>query len=54
MRRTTGRAQECFERLHVYMPDFKKGTLDLIEIYFATNNTAKATQLIKQTKARGE
>jgi len=46
----SARAQECFERLHVNMPGFKKGTIELMEIYFGKGNRDKAVQLVERAK----
>ncbi|HZE85507.1 MAG TPA: hypothetical protein VE035_14425 [Puia sp.] len=46
----SARAQECFERLHVNMPGFKKGTIELMEIYFGRGNRNKAVQLVERAK----
>ena len=46
----TTKAQESFERLHVNMPKFRKGTVELMETYLYKDNTAKAIQLLKQAR----
>ncbi|HMH22313.1 MAG TPA: hypothetical protein VK563_11075 [Puia sp.] len=44
------RSRDCFERLHVNMPDFKKGIIELMEAYLNTDNRDKAVKLIEQAR----
>jgi pentatricopeptide repeat protein len=43
-------SKACFERLHTYMPQFSKGTIELIVSYAKTGDMDKAVQLLKQAK----
>ncbi|MES1159613.1 MAG: hypothetical protein ABUM51_02565 [Bacteroidota bacterium] len=43
-------SRACFERLHAYMPQFSKGTIELIVSYAKTGDMEKAVQLMKQAK----
>ena len=43
-------SRACFERLHAYMPQFSKGTIELIVSYAKTGDMDKAVQLMKQAK----
>ncbi|GGB03658.1 hypothetical protein GCM10011511_28680 [Puia dinghuensis] len=38
----------CFERLHKNMPEFKKGTYELINLYFSMAEPVKGAALIKE------
>jgi tetratricopeptide (TPR) repeat protein len=46
----TTKAEESFERLHVNMPAFKKGTIELMETYLYKKDKGKAIQLLQQSK----
>ena len=44
-------SRACFERLHAYMPQFSKGTIELIVSYAKTGDMDKAVQLMKQARS---
>ncbi|HEY4111978.1 hypothetical protein [Puia sp.] len=43
--------QICLERLHKTMPEFKKGTFELIAFYYSTKQTSRGDSLMKEVKA---